>query len=686
MQIKDMTVHVKEDNLSYRRDIDGLRAVAVLSVVAYHAFPQWVRGGFVGVDIFFIISGYLISRILLTDLEGGALRLGRFYQRRIRRILPALTLVLGACLCFGGISLLSDEYRFVGKHVAGGAAFAANFVLKSEVGYFDPMAELKPLLHLWSLGIEEQFYIIWPVVLLICHRKKIDIFATISILISVSLILCVWGRADHQADRFFSPHTRMWELMLGSMLAFLALAQEGATVAQVRRRGFFSALQAFLCRPRSARMNGWLSLLGAGLLLLSITALTREIVYPGFWALLPTLGSMFLLAAGPDAWVNRLVLSRKPLVWVGLISYPLYLWHWPLLSFARIIAPDSFTVLGRVLLISLSIILSIFTYFAVEKPLRFGPNGTAKATWLLVLLLLLAAAGEVVYLQNGAPWRLPKELQGSNAPRSDDWLFPTSEMTAQIVEGMPVYHVGGRGPQTLFLGDSNCMQYGVRVSKLLSSGDPSDISARGAFFIHSQGIPPIADIRRGADSNALQMDLIKQYAARPDVDRIVFVIAWGGYFVKNKSDYGVFTTDDFYVGGKSMDTEEGRLAAFSLFAEMVSSFRAMGKDVFIISGIPCGPEFGKLVDPATRPIILVGKPSRLGQFAHIVSKDVVRERLKLTTGMLRRIAADNAATLIDPVEHLCPDNFCRTDINFDQGHLRATFVVEHARYIDVTVQ
>jgi hypothetical protein len=158
--------------LDYRSDIDGLRAIAVLAVIGFHAFPTWIRGGFVGVDVFFVISGYLISTILLTGMERGSFSFSQFYIRRIRRIFPALIIVLSGCLVAGWFLLFSHEYMALGKHVAGSAAFVSNFVLWNEAGYFDKAAETKPLLHIWSLGIEEQFYIVWPLLLYLVWKRK----------------------------------------------------------------------------------------------------------------------------------------------------------------------------------------------------------------------------------------------------------------------------------------------------------------------------------------------------------------------------------------------------------------------------------------------------------------------------------------------------------------------------------
>ena len=192
--------------LDYRPDIDGLRAIAVLAVIGFHAFPAWIRGGFVGVDVFFVISGYLISTILLTGMERGSFRFFQFYIRRIRRIFPALIVVLLACMVAGWLVLFSSEYKALGKHVAGSAAFVSNFVLWNEAGYFDKAAATKPLLHIWSLGIEEQFYIVWPLLLYLVWRRKAATLALLLLLLFFSFAFNVLS-SDPAAD-FYSPLTR----------------------------------------------------------------------------------------------------------------------------------------------------------------------------------------------------------------------------------------------------------------------------------------------------------------------------------------------------------------------------------------------------------------------------------------------------------------------------------------------
>lgn len=371
----------------YRADIDGLRAVAVLAVVGFHAFPDWLGGGFIGVDIFFIISGFLISSILFTNLDRRSFSFSDFYSRRIKRIFPALLTVLVSCFVFGWFALLGDEFKQLGKHIAGGAGFIDNLLLWKESGYFDNVAESKPLLHLWSLGIEEQFYIIWPLLLWCAWRARVNLFLATLLVALASFAVNIHLSMRHDVAAFYSPQSRFWELQMGSMLAYATLYQ---------RQAISSLMQHYAAHT---------ALLGAVLIGLGIVCINRESVFPGWWALLPTLGAMLIIVAGPQAWFNRVILSSRLLVWFGLISFPLYLWHWPLLSLMRLVTSGTPPVLWRVAAVATAIALAWLTYRLIEKPLRAARNNRAIITWLLVLMIAVAGSGAYTYLKNGYTFR-----------------------------------------------------------------------------------------------------------------------------------------------------------------------------------------------------------------------------------------------------------------------------------------
>lgn len=389
---------------TYRPDIDGLRAVAVLLVVIHHAFPQVLKGGFIGVDVFFVISGFLISTIIFQSLEQGAFSFLDFYKRRVKRIFPALSLVLIASFVCGWFVLLPADYKQLGKHMAAGAAFVSNFAFWNESGYFDSGSKLKPLLHLWSLGIEEQYYIFWPFIVLYAWKRKISLFKVCLVLLALSFAINIFTAKNNAVAAFYSPLSRFWELLIGSVLAYTSL-QTAKT-------------------PKSTNVNNWTAWTGVALLAIGVYFINPERRFPGFWALFPTLAAYLLIKAGPKAWFNQVVLSNRLFVWVGLISFPLYLWHWPLLVFAEI-KLGALGVSTKLGLVALSILLSWFTYRFVERPIRFGNLivETKKIPLALcAILLAIAMLGGYTYQRDGFGLRFPKFIQAllNNQPKLDE--------------------------------------------------------------------------------------------------------------------------------------------------------------------------------------------------------------------------------------------------------------------------
>jgi peptidoglycan/LPS O-acetylase OafA/YrhL len=391
----------------YRPDIDGLRAIAVIAVIGFHAFPQCVPGGFVGVDIFFVVSGFLISTIIFGNLQHDRFSFPDFYSRRIRRIFPALLLVLSAVYATGWIALLADEYKQLGKHLAGGAAFVSNFCFWNESGYFDNAADTKPLLHLWSLGIEEQFYIVWPFLLWAAWKRKFNFLA---ILIAISLIsfgINVSTTHSNPVAAFYSPLARFWELLIGSVLANMAMSGQDATGSstQATTAGRAYHARAGTIERQQRAIRNVRSLLGAVLIGAGLVLITRGDRFPGWWAILPTVGSALVISAGPHAWLNRVVLSNRVFVWCGLISFPLYLWHWPLLAIPRIVAGEATSVKMRALCVAIAIVLASLTFIFVEKPLRAGAYRKTITIGLLVSMVVVGFTGYFTYKYGGLPDR-----------------------------------------------------------------------------------------------------------------------------------------------------------------------------------------------------------------------------------------------------------------------------------------
>ncbi|SEK01638.1 Peptidoglycan/LPS O-acetylase OafA/YrhL, contains acyltransferase and SGNH-hydrolase domains [Paraburkholderia diazotrophica] len=370
------------DAAKYRPDIDGLRAVAVLAVVVFHAFPSLLRGGFVGVDIFFVISGFLITNILLSELEAEAFSISRFYVRRIRRIFPALIAVLIAVYALGWYSLFKDEYKQLGKHILAASCFVANLAFWNEAGYFDTAAQTKPLLHLWSLGVEEQFYIIWPLMLAMAYRRRLSLLGLIVAGGIISFGVNIALVSHHPAAAFFSPFSRFWELIAGALLAWSNQTQLAVNTYR----------------------ENWRSVAGLALCAAAMLGLNSGTDFPGWWALLPVVGAA-LLISGRNTMFNDRVLGFPPLVWIGKISFPLYLWHWPLLSFATILTGGPPEPHVRAAAVALSVALAWLSCVAIEKPVRFGKQHWSKVAVPCVLLIAMGYIGGMTYVRDGLGFR-----------------------------------------------------------------------------------------------------------------------------------------------------------------------------------------------------------------------------------------------------------------------------------------
>ncbi|NBV05762.1 MAG: acyltransferase [Proteobacteria bacterium] len=375
----------KSSSLKYRADIDGLRAIAILFVVFFHFCG--FTGGFIGVDIFFVISGFLISTIIFNGLDSGSFSFIDFYSRRIKRIFPALLLVLTFSIIFGWFVLFPIEYKLLNKHIFRASYFVSNFnLLKESSDYFNNASDNKPLLHLWSLAVEEQFYIIWPLLMWLAWKFRLNV-VKIAIFIAIgSFTFGLYKVFHNKAAAFYLPQSRFWELLIGSILVHV----------NNRKEVFLDWFKKTL-NVAEAKILNLLSLLGFILIGISVFILAREKYFPGAWALLPTFGAALIIFAGSSAWFNRVILQNSILVWFGLISFPLYLWHWPLLSFAKIIQNDAPIVFIKILIFLASIILAWLTYRFVEKPIRFGNKPKKKILYLCIFMLLLGVISNDLY-------------------------------------------------------------------------------------------------------------------------------------------------------------------------------------------------------------------------------------------------------------------------------------------------
>ena len=341
------------------------------------------------------MSGFLISTILFESLIEKKFSFFGFYLRRAKRIFPSLIVILVVCYIIGWNVLFPSELRGLSKHIFGGSIFLSNFVSFLENGYFDVSADFKPLLHLWSLGIEEQFYIIWPLILWLSWKKKSVVKIVIISSIVISFALNIFTIQTNSNAAFYLPHTRFWELLIGSLLAYLTIFEKEKTL------------------HFSSKYANQLSIFGAVLLAISLILISKDNAFPGWWALLPTIAAASLIMAGPGAWVNRNILSLPFMIWFGLISFPLYLWHWPLLSFARILFGEHVTPQIICAMIGLAVALSWLTYKFVETPIRFGASENKSYYSLTAILAVIGVIGLFSFKQEGQKG-LPREFLKSN--------------------------------------------------------------------------------------------------------------------------------------------------------------------------------------------------------------------------------------------------------------------------------
>lgn len=634
---------------AYRADIDGLRAVAVVGVLLFHAFPAILPGGFIGVDVFFVISGFLISRIIIGEFKTGTFTFRLFYERRIRRIFPALAVVLAACLIFGWLALMPFDFRRLGLHIAASAGFSENLQLWWESGdYFDTGAPTKPLLHLWSLGIEEQYYIVWPLLLIILRRhisRALWLIAAVALVSFAANILTVDQKAT---TAFYLPHTRFWELMIGGILAYVHLYRP-----EMLRK---------MAPTRNIQAITGVALLAAGLAFIDETR-----TFPGWWALLPTLGTALLILSGPTAWVNDRLLSQRAVVFVGLISYPLYLWHWPLLTFARILnvgEPPSLTI--RIVLLGASIALAWLTYEFVEKKIRHRPKsgraaaGTRVALPLGGFMATVGALGALVFanLIQARSASVPGLTEISEAMH--DWGFSGNRT------------IRGDVPRTVvFIGDSEMQQFVPRIARVTREHRAPQ---RTVVIRTRAGCTPITGIeRKGYDCDPFVTESFA-IAMRPQVDSVVIAASWQGFiertnYRKTGDEHGpilnIAATDWVW---DSLETTLQRLVA-------------AGKRVVVILSVPRG----LLFDPQ-----YMAERTGLTYRVHIRpprSRESVAADTFAVDTRLRQIVERAGATWIHPIHWICPKVCSGVDergrpLYKDSSHLRASAVSERLTQLD----
>ena len=648
------------NHLKYRPDIDGLRAIAILAVIIFHAFPKKIPGGFVGVDIFFVISGFLISTIIFSGLERGGFSLIDFYVRRVRRIFPALILVLASCLIFGWVVLFSYEYKQLGLHVSAGSGFIQNFILWDESGYFDHAAETKPLLHLWSLAIEEQFYIFWPLLLAFVWRKQWN-FLTITLAIatvsfSLNIYLIISG---HEAAAFYMPFSRFWELMVGGVLAYVILHKPQLINKHKNVQSFVGFI-----------------FLGAGFALLN-----KQSDFPGWWALLPTIGTFLIISAGPAAWMNRYILSNKLMIWVGLISYPLYLWHWPLLTFTRITTITLPSGTLKWLALIFSVLLAWATFKFLEKPIQSGKNKKHIVSVALGFMGFCLVAGFIVN-KGLINTRINQPQLTEVIDAVNDWAYPDFLNKGSFNGDKYYFLEGGSGEKTLFLGDSHIEQYSPRAVSVVKN----KISANSVYFWTSSGCPVIPNVKNSRKNCQPRLEGALKFIESNNFNQVVIGGCWNCYFDNfstNRRDIPI-EDDAYYVKNGAYQTLRNKTGQDLALIEL----EGLLKQLALKTNVTLLLDNANSDEQSPQAFFSGNRIQGLKVNSYKKMNNVPVDQFELRNKLLN-IATRSGVKVIDPMKHLCDfsTNSCLRVSNDgrplfrDANHLRPFFVRE-VNYFD----
>jgi peptidoglycan/LPS O-acetylase OafA/YrhL len=568
-------------------------------------------------------------------------------------------------LVAGWLVLFSIEYMALGKHVAGSAGFVANFLLWNEAGYFDKAAATKPLLHIWSLGIEEQFYIIWPLLLYLTWKRRVAILTLLLLLLFGSFIFNVHNIHVDPAADFYSPLTRFWELMAGALLAYLSL--HWFNIAELFQKLPLPAPRAIdsVTAPRSIVSNV-AAVVGLVLIIATVLAIDETKGFPGWWALLPVFGTCLLIASGPLTLINNKLLSTRALVAIGLISYPLYLWHWPLLSFIRIVDGRAPSPTAATLAILSSFALAWLTYMLIESPLRFGKSPQFKATILFVAMALTGSAGYLVYANKGFSFR--------NTSAED---IVAAAQDYEISEGVTLGNPGA--DETVMVGDSTMGQYIPRARQLIAQHVIDLNSNRDIFYLEA-GCPPIPDI--AGERNLACGPFVDKILPRLDGDRVK-TVAFAAWWTPE------FTDAKYYLRSDPSkiflrDSEAAQDRALSKFAALISHLVHAGKRVFVLLETPSGNVYDPEASMPTGWRRLLARPK--------VPESPTRANMDRFVGKtdekVRGAAELAGARVINPMDYLCDKVVCPIIgddghfMYFNYGHLRRAYVRDHATYLD----
>ncbi|WP_415897511.1 acyltransferase family protein [Neptuniibacter sp. QD57_21] len=626
--------------MNYRPEIDGLRAIAIIPVILFHAGFSVFSGGFVGVDVFFVISGYLITTIIFQEMTEGKFSIWSFYERRAKRILPALFIVTLLCIPFAWLWMLPSEFKDFSQSIAGVATFTSNIFFWRESGYFEDPAELKPLLHTWSLAVEEQFYIFYPPLLLILYKlvpKRL--FIIIALITLCSLCLSQWASSAYASANFYLLPTRAWEMGIGALVA-LHLQNN-----KVQKQNLD------LLPSESSWQLPWqqvISLLGISLITYSILFFDKNTPFPSVWALIPVLGTAFIILAANEKTLVGKLLSHKSLVGIGLVSYSAYLWHQPIFAFARIRIIDGVTEWVFVGLIVLTFVLSVVTYFLIENPVRKSKSYSRLKVLSSAFLACVAfifiswvgqERGELAYADsiiNKVDWKKNvSPVRLSCHATAHDPILPAE--ACNLAEGNANF---------VFLwGDS----HGVELSWTLAKEIKKRQIPLGFKQITASQCIPVPGVSSLRETHCVEHnDRVFDYLTQQSMPGIVILSArWPLYFIGERVNHANGCTEMGELGSRFVSSieENDRKDKLGLkLRETISALIAAGHKVLFVHA---PPEPGCDVPAKLARYELFSDEQDL-----LYSADIHLERKSIVSYHLKGIFNDSFTTF-DPTDVYC---------------------------------
>lgn len=553
--------------MKYRKDIDGLRCLAVMPVLLFHAGFSLFSGGYVGVDIFFVISGFLITQILLQELQQQRFSIVQFYQRRARRILPALFMVLWLTTVAAGLIIPPELFKEFGQSLVSVGVFASNFFFYSETGYFGFAAEKMPLLHTWSLAVEEQFYIFTPPLLFVLYRLGVPLLGMALVLLS--LLSLAWSQyllqQHQQGHSFFLILPRAWELFAGSLIAVYQLDKKPIS-------------------PLTAQLS---SLAGFMFIVVAMLGYQRDTPFPGLYALVPVIGSMLLISfTRPGTWMYQL-LSLKPLVWIGLISYSLYLVHQPLFALCRFLfiqEPSQSVFAG---LIVLSIALAYLNYRFIERPFRKADkfSGRFMLSMGAVGCAITIGLGLAIHLTKGLPQRYGEVVYASSVQPSPKRQQCHSEGGSVPLD--KACHLNGAQPNNwVVLADSHGVELSFELAKRLL---PLQIGL--TQYTQSSCPPALLHRLKMPVCSDWQADAERRIVADPKVDTVVLIFRATAFIAgRDIKHYPQVPDEDrsheFEFGEDNVSKAQSYQLYWENYQHLIQQLLAGGKRVIFIDPLP----------------------------------------------------------------------------------------------------